>query len=104
MGICNRPFSFYFTKRSPVWLGITVCFILFCFNIGAAFGLPNLAPTAYEYTFWTDAIIVSTTTGATTDSSPLTTNDNLYVSWAVKNKAIQQRATAFLHNYILTTF
>ena len=45
--------------------------------------LPNLAP--YQPSGWSDKIIASRTTGATTDSTGLTTADTLYVSWAVIN-------------------
>lgn len=60
-----------------------------------ASGLPNLTPTAYEYTFWTDAILVSKVTSAITDSDSLTPTNNLYVNWAVKNIGTTSTATSF---------
>ena len=50
---------------------------------------PNLVP--FIPTGWTDKIIVSKSMGATSDSPDLTTDDFLYVSWAVAN--IGQAAT-----------
>lgn len=45
--------------------------------------LPNLTP--YQPSGWSDMIVVSTTTGGTTDSSPLMTTNTLYVDWAITN-------------------
>ena len=45
--------------------------------------LPNLTP--YTPSGWSAPVVVSTTSGGTTDSSPLYTNSNLYVDWAVTN-------------------
>ena len=45
--------------------------------------LPSLAP--YQPSGWSDKIVVSTTTGSTTDSATLTPADALYVDWAVSN-------------------
>ena len=45
--------------------------------------LPNLVP--YQPAGWSDKIVVSRTTGTTTDSTSLTTADTLYVDWAVGN-------------------
>lgn len=44
---------------------------------------PNLTP--YQPQGWSDKIVVSNVTGATTDSSPFKTTDTLYVNWAVIN-------------------
>ena len=44
---------------------------------------PNLTP--YKPLGWSDKIVVSTSTGTHTDSSPLYTTDMLYVDWAVIN-------------------
>ncbi|MDB6109675.1 MAG: hypothetical protein JWR69_1425, partial [Pedosphaera sp.] len=51
-------------------------------TIGAS-SLPNLAP--YQPSGWSDKIVVSTGTGTSTDSSPLSTTNTLYVDWAVIN-------------------
>ena len=48
-----------------------------------ALGAPNLTP--YQPTGWSDKIVVSRTTGTTTDSPKLTTADTLYVDWAIIN-------------------
>src|SRR6266571_4532845 len=49
----------------------------------SAIAQPNLVP--YQPSGWSDKIVVSTVTGTSTDSSPLTTADTLYVDWAVAN-------------------
>jgi hypothetical protein len=49
----------------------------------SALAQPNLTP--YQPAAWSDKIVVSTVMGTTTDSSPLTTSDTLYVDWAVAN-------------------
>jgi hypothetical protein len=49
----------------------------------SAYSQPNLTP--YKPAAWSDKIVVSTGTGTSTDSSPLTTGDTLYVDWAVAN-------------------
>jgi C1A family cysteine protease len=55
--------------------------------------LPNLAP--YQPSGWSDKIVVSKTTGATTDSSPLYPTDPLYVDWAVINNGTAAITTTF---------
>ena len=49
----------------------------------ANLGLPNLVP--YKPTSWSDKVVVSTVSGGTTDMTPLSPSDRLYVSWAVAN-------------------
>src|SRR5438067_2432479 len=44
---------------------------------------PNLTP--YTPSGWSDKIVVSRSTGITSDSSSLKTSDTLYVDWAVLN-------------------
>lgn len=63
-------------------LKISVVALTSFFTI-SAFALPNLTP--YQPSGWSDKIVVSTVTGTSTDSSPLTTADTLYVDWAVVN-------------------
>src|SRR5258705_465781 len=46
--------------------------------------LPNFAP--FQPAGWSDKIVVSRTTGTTTDSINLTTSDFLYLDWAITNK------------------
>ncbi len=60
------------------WVAVST----FLFSI-SAFALPNLTP--YQPSGWSDKIVVSTVAGTSTDSSPLTTADTLYVDWAVAN-------------------
>ncbi len=54
---------------------------------------PNLTP--YQPAGWSDKIVVSKTTGTTTDSPPYTSKDNLYVSWAVTNSGQATISTSF---------
>ena len=56
----------------------------------------NLTP--YQPSGWSDRIVVSTTTGTTTDSSPLYTTDTLYVDWAVINQGPAATPTRFCSN------
>lgn len=55
--------------------------------------MPNLTP--YQPQGWSDKIVVSKTTGTTTDSSPLYTTDTLYVDWAVSNESSVDITTGF---------
>ena len=45
--------------------------------------LPNL--TSYKPKDWSSALVVTTSQGSTTDSSSITSNDNVYINWAVLN-------------------
>jgi len=45
--------------------------------------LPNL--TLYQPSGWSDKIVVSKTSGSTTDSATFTTSDIIYIDWAVMN-------------------
>ncbi|MBD0372849.1 MAG: DUF4214 domain-containing protein [Pyrinomonadaceae bacterium] len=54
---------------------------------------PNLTP--FQPTGWSDKIVVSRTTGTSTDSSALTTADTLYVDWAVINNGDEATAATF---------
>src|SRR5206468_3123566 len=56
-------------------------------------GQPNLLP--YQPTGWSDKIVVSKTTGTSTDSTGLTTADSLYVDWAVANLGTSATASRF---------
>jgi immune inhibitor A len=55
--------------------------------------LPNLAP--YTPAAWSDKIVVSKTTGTTTDDSQLIPSDALYVDWAVLNSGSAATAVRF---------
>jgi len=54
---------------------------------------PNLTP--YALSGWSDKIVVSRTTGSTTDSTGLTTADTLYVDWGVINNGNAPTASRF---------
>lgn len=54
---------------------------------------PNLLP--YQPSGWSDKIVVSKITGTTTDSSPLTAVDTLYVDWAVINNGTTATTNRF---------
>ena len=54
---------------------------------------PNLLP--YKPASWSDKIVVSKTTGTTTDSSPLYTTDTLYVDCAMANLGKTATAATF---------
>jgi hypothetical protein len=48
-------------------------------------GLPNLVP--YTPNSWSDKIVAAKEAGATNDASSLSTDDEVYISWAVANTA-----------------
>ncbi|HVQ37560.1 MAG TPA: M12 family metallo-peptidase, partial [Pyrinomonadaceae bacterium] len=54
---------------------------------------PNLTP--HQPSGWSDKIVVSNTTGSTTNSSPLRTTDTLYVDWAVLNNGSGATSATF---------
>jgi subtilase family serine protease len=54
---------------------------------------PNLAP--YQPSGWSDKIVVSTSTNATTDSASMSSSDVLYVNWAVINQGTVPTNTRF---------
>jgi subtilisin family serine protease len=60
---------------------VTAIFAVVCSATTTA--APNLTP--YQPAGWSDKIVVSTTSGTTTDSPALTATDTLYVDWAVVN-------------------
>ena len=57
--------------------------------------LPDLTP--YRPSGWSDKIVVSKTTGTTTDDTNLTENDTLYVDWAVINQGNADITTKFYY-------
>src|SRR5207248_57672 len=59
--------------------------------------VPNLTP--YQPPGWSGKIIVARTTGATTDSTALTTADNLYFNWGEAN--LGTTATTATFNTVL---
>lgn len=56
-------------------------------------GLPNLTP--YQPAGWSDKMVVSTTTGTTTDSPSYSTSDSLYLDWAVINNGDTGTGSSF---------
>ena len=64
----------------------------------SVFALPNLTP--YQPTGWSDKIVVSTVTGTSTDSSPLTTADTLFVDWAVINNGTATAGSFSISLYV----
>ncbi|MGH8124129.1 MAG: hypothetical protein ACREPT_15335, partial [Rudaea sp.] len=56
--------------------------------------LPNLTP--YQPAGWSAPIVVSTQSGATTDSSSFLSTDTLYVNWAVVNDGDASVSAAFV--------
>ncbi len=58
--------------------------------------LPNLTP--YQPAGWSDKIVVSNTSGKTTDSSPLYSTNNLYIDWAVINNGTAATNKTFYTN------
>jgi len=54
---------------------------------------PNLTP--YQPPGWSDKIVVSNTTGTTTDTTPIYTTDTLYVDWSVINDGTGATSATF---------
>jgi hypothetical protein len=76
------------------WFVASVGFVFFLFSLPVeSFSQANLMP--YPPAGWSDKIIVSRTPGTTTDSTNLTTNDTLYVDWAVVNNGTTATAIGF---------
>jgi len=59
---------------------------------------PNLTP--FQPTGWDDKIVVSTSTGTNTDSSPIDSSDALYVDWAVLNNGKAISGTFNIELYV----
>lgn len=56
-------------------------------------GFPNLAP--YQPAGWADKLVIGRATGATNDSTGLTTADTLYANWAVANTGTASATNSF---------
>ncbi len=56
-------------------------------------GVPNLTPV--RPSGWSDPVVVSTSPGGNSDSSPLTDADSLFIDWAVLNNGSADTAEAF---------
>ena len=80
-----------------IWHGLIAAVFVF-FPAEAAFALPNLTP--YQPSGWSDKIVVSTTTGTTTDNSPIYTTDTLYVDWAVVNNGTTAAGAFYVYIYV----
>ena len=61
-------------------------------TVKAAVG-PNLTP--YKPASWSNKIVISTKTGTRTDDNPLTTDDTLYLDWAVINNGTEAAEAKF---------
>ncbi|GEM_PF-2975927 len=59
--------------------------------------LPNLTP--YQPSGWSDEIVVSTSTGTNTDTTPLYNTDDFYVDWAMINNGSAD-VSAFFYTYL----
>ncbi|MGZ5443640.1 MAG: CARDB domain-containing protein [Thermoanaerobaculia bacterium] len=59
----------------------------------AAFAAANLTP--YQPAGWSSRIVVSRTSGTSTDGSSLTTSDTLYIDWAVLNNGSSATTSSF---------
>lgn len=55
---------------------------------------PNLTP--YQPAGWSDRIVVSTVAGTSTDAASLTTNDTVYIDWAVENNGNGTTSAQFI--------
>ncbi|MBW8864448.1 MAG: NF038122 family metalloprotease, partial [Verrucomicrobia bacterium] len=60
--------------------------------------LPNLAP--YQKSGWSDAVVVSTTSGVFTSNHTPTTTNTLYVDWAVINNGVSSAGASTTTLYI----
>lgn len=56
---------------------------------------PQVNLTPFQPAGWSNKIVVSKTTGTTTDSSPLTSLDTIYIDWAVINNGTGPTAATF---------
>ena len=79
-------------------LAASIAAVLLLTAAPAAIALPNLTP--YLPSGWSDKIVVSKTTGTTTDSSPLYTTDTLYVDWAVINNGTAATGAFYTYLYV----
>ncbi len=79
-------------------IGIRIVVMVFAIiSTIKAVAQPNLTP--YQPSGWSDKIVVARTTGATTDSTGLTTADTLYINWAVINNGTTA-ATSTFYTYL----
>ncbi|HVM51373.1 MAG TPA: choice-of-anchor D domain-containing protein [Candidatus Acidoferrum sp.] len=85
-------------SRTPLLNAASLTALLLLAGARTAPGLPNLAP--YQPPGWSDKLIVSRTTGATSDSLGLTTNDMLYISWSVINNGNANAGANYTYFYV----
>jgi hypothetical protein len=79
-----------FLSTSTRYASILIAGVLVVGNVSAA---PNL--TLNQPSGWSDKIVVSKTTGTTTDSNPLLPTDNLYVDFSVINNGSNAATVSF---------
>ena len=72
---------------------LVLAIALIAASISHATSLPNLTP--YQPSGWSDKIVVTRTSGSTTDSTSLTTADSLYMDWAVINNGATATTNGF---------
>src|ERR1041385_1395292 len=77
--------------RMLAWFALSIAALLWFSQNAAA--QPNLTP--YQPFGWSDKIVVSNITGTNTDSTTLTTFDNLYVDWAIVNNGTTATTAGF---------
>jgi hypothetical protein len=92
VGMCQRGAQ-GFANSGLTWQQILNRFYTSIVIEGSTSTSPNLTP--YIPSGWSDKIVVSKTTGTTTDSSPLYTTNTLYVDWAVVNNGTAATAARF---------
>ena len=72
----------------------TIGLLLVTLSVALAQDKPNLVPTAYQFSQWMSPIVVSALPSATTDSD-VTSEDDIIVSWAVKNIGAAKTTSKF---------
>ncbi len=82
--------------RFPIffrWCAIFLIAVAFLQSSPAS-AAPNLTP--YQPSGWSDKIVVTRTSGSTTDSTGLLTTDSLYVDWSVINNGSTTASSPFV--------
>ena len=80
------------TRQRITFVAVVSC-VLTCGVAAIAASAPNLTP--YKPFGWSDKIVVTRSTGSTTDDTDLTPTDTLYVNWAVINSGNGATSTRF---------
>ncbi len=94
--------------RGRLFLGkIGACASLACLAVTAVRAQPNLTP--FTPTGWSSPLVVSDRSGTNTSNGNLTSDDTVYVDWAVANTGATSTGGAFfvslyLNNQLETTW